>query len=85
MDVKTRRGIGMIITVFTIILYIILISIVGNFFVTQPLYIRLPFFAIAGIIWIFPLKPVYMWMRAKEGELPKGEQPPKVSEIKRHK
>ena len=85
MNLKTRRGIGMIITILAIIIYIIFISIIGNFFVSQPLYIRLPFFAIAGIIWIFPLKPVYMWMRAKEGELPKGEKPPKVSEIKRQR
>ena len=85
MNIRLRRAIGITTTITFIIVYVVFASIAGNLFLDKPIWIKIPFFAVAGIIWIFPLKPLYMWMKPKPGELPEEEKPPTASIIKRGK
>lgn len=83
MQVQNRRMIGLLVVLLYIVLYLIIAGQIGNFFVKKPPIITITFFIIAGIIWIFPLKPLFNWMRAKPEEIPQGEKPPKVAMMKR--
>ena len=75
--------IGLLVVLLYIVLYLIVAGQIGNFFVNKPPIVNIAFFIVAGIIWIFPLKPLFNWMRAKPEEVPKGERPPKVAMMKR--
>lgn len=83
MQVQNRRMIGLLVVLLYIVLYLIVAGQIGNFFVNKPPIVNIAFFIVAGIIWIFPLKPLFNWMRAKPEEVPKGERPPKVAMMKR--
>lgn len=77
MKLRTRRLIGLLITVLFLFFYSALIAGIGNAFINRSMAIKIIFFAIAGIVWIFPLKPLYDWMRAKPGEMPPAEETPR--------
>lgn len=83
MDIRYRRAIGLFITLAFIIFYVIFATILGGYFLNKPAWIKIPLFVIMGIIWVVPLRPVYMWMSPKADEMPKGEQPPMASSLKR--
>jgi hypothetical protein len=38
------------------------VASVGALIVTAPWWAQTPFYLVAGIVWIFPLKPLLRWM-----------------------
>jgi uncharacterized membrane protein len=82
MRVQTRRMIGLASILIFLIVYVAITAQIGAFFVDKHIIVNIGFFVIAGIVWVFPLKPLFNWMRAKPHEIPDGEKPPKVSNLK---
>ncbi len=83
MNIRLRRGIGLVVTAIYLVTYMITAAMLGDAFVRQESYIKMTFFLIAGIVWVIPLKPIYDWMRPKPGEVVETEKPPSVSKIRK--
>jgi membrane protein implicated in regulation of membrane protease activity len=60
-----RKFITMLILTTYIGLYIAAAATVGGMLVQQPKWLQLIYFVIAGVVWVFPLKPLMNW--AKNG------------------
>ncbi len=63
-----RKAIACLIVLIYLTLWIILASIVGSKTTDWPMMGQIVFYIIAGIGWIFPLRPLFRWMNANEGE-----------------
>lgn len=59
-----RKIIAMLIVCGFLIIYAAGAATLGGLLVDQPRWIQLIYFAVAGVIWAFPLKPVMDWMKA---------------------
>lgn len=57
-----RQGVGMMLILLWIILWCVGVASVGGLITGAPWWAQAPFYVVAGIIWIFPLKPVLRWM-----------------------
>lgn len=66
-----RTFVAMILVVIFMALYAALAATIGGKLVSWPVWIQLLYYAIAGIIWVFPLKPLMDWM--KRAPSPKGK------------
>ncbi len=63
MDIRTRKALGCGILLAYIAIYTILAASLGVALVPLiPTWAQLIFYAIAGVVWIFPLKPLFAWM-----------------------
>ena len=63
MDMRTRKALGCAVLLAYIALYTVLAASLGVALVPLvPTWAQLVFYAIAGIVWIFPLKPLFAWM-----------------------
>ena len=63
MDMRTRKALGCFVLLAYMGLYAALAATIGAALVpTIPVWAQLVFYAVAGIIWIFPLKPLFAWM-----------------------
>lgn len=63
MNPRTRKALGCFVLLGYIALYSVLAASLGVALVPiVPVWAQLVFYAIAGIIWIFPLKPLFAWM-----------------------
>ena len=63
MDMRTRKALGCAVLLGYITIYAILAASLGVALVPViPTWAQLLFYAIAGFIWIFPLKPLFAWM-----------------------
>ncbi len=63
MDMRTRKALGCVVLLTYIAIYALLAASLGVALVPViPTWAQLLFYAIAGIIWIFPLKPLFAWM-----------------------
>jgi membrane protein implicated in regulation of membrane protease activity len=83
MKARDRRAIGLLATGIFLSVYIFFAASIGGAFATKHWAIQIAFFAVAGFIWVLPLRPVFMWMRKPDdGELP-PEKPPTTSIVKR--
>lgn len=82
MKPTNRRAIGLVATLAFMIVYIIFTLGFSNLLAKSPTPMRLLFFIIAGIVWVFPLYPLFKWMRPKPGEIAPKEEPPKVSRLR---
>lgn len=45
-----------------IAIWIFIIGTLGSQITDQPLWVQLPFYVIAGVAWIVPIRPVLAWM-----------------------
>ena len=45
-----------------IAIWIFIIATLGSQITAQPLWVQLPFYVIAGVAWIVPIRPVLAWM-----------------------
>ncbi len=61
MTPRTKKLVGLIILLPAMFVYFIAIIIIADFIPANKL-IQILFFAITGIIWVFPLKPLFMWI-----------------------
>ncbi len=63
MKIRTRKALGCFILLAYIAIYTVLAASLGVALV--PListWAQLIFYALAGIVWIFPLKPLFAWI-----------------------
>ncbi len=68
MTARVRKLLGSILLIVVIIGYILLVSWVGGFLPQDNVWILLAFYAVAGIIWVFPMRSVMMWMNQPDPE-----------------
>lgn len=57
-----RRAAGSLAILVYLAAYIVLAATVGGLLANQNWALQIGFFAVAGIAWIFPLKPLLAWM-----------------------
>jgi predicted membrane channel-forming protein YqfA (hemolysin III family) len=57
-----RKPAGMIFMLLIIALWAVLIASFSNEIGSWPNAVQIPFYIVAGIIWIFPMKPLLRWM-----------------------
>lgn len=63
MNMRLRKAVGCGALLLYVALYIGLAATLGAWLVPiLPDWAQLAFFALAGIAWIFPLKPLFAWM-----------------------
>lgn len=56
-----RSFIAMSLAVVWLFIYAFVIMLIGSQFTHAPQWIQLPFYAVAGVVWIFPLRPLMKW------------------------
>jgi membrane protein implicated in regulation of membrane protease activity len=63
MDMRTRKALGCFVLLAYMGVYAAIAATIGAALAPSiPVWAQLAFYAIAGIIWIFPLKPLFDWM-----------------------
>lgn len=63
MDIRTRKAVGCAALLAYMAIYAVLAATLGTYLLPiLPAWAELIFFAAAGVIWIFPLKPLFAWM-----------------------
>jgi hypothetical protein len=63
MNIRTRKAVGCLGLLAYLALYAALAASLGVALApVLPTWAELVFYAIAGIVWIFPLKPLFAWM-----------------------
>lgn len=64
MDTRARKLTGCVLLVGYLVLYALLAAAIAvSLFPVLPAWAQLIYYAIAGIVWVFPLKPLFGWMR----------------------
>jgi len=59
---RWRTGLGMVLILLLIAGWAVLVVSVAPLFDGAPMPVRLIYYAIAGLVWILPLKPLIRWM-----------------------
>lgn len=63
MNIRTRKALGCFVLLAYIAIYTVLAASLGVAFVPLiPTWAQLVFYAVAGVVWIFPLKPLFAWI-----------------------
>ena len=63
MEMRTRKAIGCFVLLTYIAVYAVLAASLGVALAPLiPTWAQLIYYAVAGVIWIFPLKPLFGWM-----------------------
>jgi membrane protein implicated in regulation of membrane protease activity len=63
MDIRARKAVGCFVLLTYMGVYAVLAASLGVALVPLiPTWAQLIYYAIAGIVWIFPLKPLFAWM-----------------------
>ncbi len=63
MDMRTRKALGCGVLLAYLTLYAAGAGMLGAWLLPQiPNWAALIYYVVAGIIWIFPLKPLMLWM-----------------------
>lgn len=63
MEMRARKALGCFVILAYIAVYAVLAASLGVALVPLiPIWAQLIYYAIAGIVWIFPLKPLFGWM-----------------------
>lgn len=57
-----RKFVGMIVILAFMAFYIFVAATIGGMLSNAPVWIQIPYFAIAGILWALPLRPVFVWV-----------------------
>ncbi len=83
MKATYRRGIGILLTLVVLMVYSFFAASVGSLLADKPWYAQIAFFAVAGIGWVFPLYPVYVWMRRPDPDEAAAEKPPVAAAIRK--
>ncbi len=64
MNIRARKAIGCAGLLAYLGLYAVLAATLGAYLLPiLPFWAELIFYAVAGIIWIFPMKPLFDWMK----------------------
>jgi hypothetical protein len=63
MNIRTRKALGCFVLLAYIAIYTVLAASLGVALVPLiPTWAQLVFYAVAGVVWIFPLKPLFAWI-----------------------
>jgi hypothetical protein len=63
MDARTRKAAGCLVLLTYLGLYALLAASLGVWLAPMlPTWAELIFYAVAGVVWVFPLKPLFGWM-----------------------
>lgn len=63
MDMRSRKALGCFALLAYLVIYALLAASLGVALMPLvPMWAQLIYYAVAGIIWIFPLKPLFAWM-----------------------
>ena len=57
-----RKPAGALIMIVSIIIWAVAIASASSVLSAWPLVVQMLFYAVAGIIWIMPMKPLLRWM-----------------------
>lgn len=62
MTAGTRRALGSLGILVFLLMYIVVAFIVGVSLSAAPWWVQMLYYAVAGIAWVFPLRPLFQWM-----------------------
>ena len=75
MKAAARRAIVYVALLIAIPVYAFFAVSIGSAFAEKPWWQGIAFFAVAGVIWVFPFYPLFKWMRAApDAHLERTEQ-----------
>jgi len=57
-----RKPAGMIGMIVYIAIYALIISVLSDQILGAPQYVQVAFYLVAGLVWVVPLKPLFLWM-----------------------
>lgn len=67
MDIRARKALGCAVLLLYLGIYAGAAALLGAALLpVMPAWAELVFFAIAGVIWVFPLKPLFAWMNRRK-------------------
>jgi hypothetical protein len=71
MEARARKALGCFVLLADLALFTIgAATLAGALLPRAPAWAQLVFFAVAGIVWIAPLRPLFAWMnRAPRGDI----------------
>ncbi|RIJ28866.1 DUF2842 domain-containing protein [Henriciella algicola] len=61
-----RKPLAAIAILAIIAIWIFLVGTIGSHMTDWPFWLELPFYIIAGVAWILPVRPVLRWMNSAE-------------------
>lgn len=63
MDMRTRKAVGCFALLAYLALYAAAAATLGTWLLPRmPAWAELAYFVVAGVAWVFPLKPLFAWM-----------------------
>ena len=63
MQMRTRKAVGCFALLAYLTLYLALAATLGAILLPMlPQWAELIYYVVAGVVWVFPLKPLIMWM-----------------------
>jgi predicted membrane channel-forming protein YqfA (hemolysin III family) len=63
MQIRTRKAVGCFALLAYLTLYLALAATLGAILLPMlPRWAELIYYVVAGVVWVFPLKPLIMWM-----------------------
>ncbi|WP_439545179.1 DUF2842 domain-containing protein [Sandarakinorhabdus sp.] len=57
-----RKPVGMIGMIFYIAVYALIISVLSDQIAGTSQFVQVAFYLVAGLAWVAPLKPLFLWM-----------------------
>lgn len=67
MTTSTRKAAGMAILVAAMIVYVAVLAVLADY-IPDHWLVRLIFFAVAGVAWVFPLRGLLRWINRPDGD-----------------
>jgi hypothetical protein len=64
MSASARKAIGAVGILVFLVIYVVAAVMIGEQLHAMP-WAALAFYGIAGVAWVFPLRPLFAWMHAK--------------------
>lgn len=63
MPVRTRKLLGTFVLIIWMTAYTFGCMLIGVHLLPDNYWVRLVFYPLAGILWVFPARPLFIWMR----------------------
>lgn len=57
-----RKPVGMIGMILYIAIYALIVSVLADWIRAAPQLVQAGFYLVAGLAWVLPLKPLFLWM-----------------------
>jgi membrane protein implicated in regulation of membrane protease activity len=68
MDTRTRKAVGSLGLLVYLALYAAAAATLGSALAASwPTWAQLIYFAVAGVVWVLPLRPLFRWMNRSGG------------------